>query len=243
MAGQLTTPEDIKQLGTILTVWAHPDDETFLAGGLLATAVANGQKVVCVTATRGEVGTSKTAEWPAERLGPARTKELEAALRILGIQQHYWLDCRDGCCADADTGDMVNSIVKIAQQYKPDTIITFGPDGWTGHPDHCCVSDWVSKAAGRFTVQPHIYHVVVEADSYKNYLKTIDESLNVYFNIQQPPLEQGSDCDICLKLPEALARQKVYALRAFTTQTGQMFSSFDDKFLTDAWSVEAFVKA
>ncbi len=44
---QIHNFEDIKKLGTILSVWAHPDDETFTCGGILATAVKNGQQVVC----------------------------------------------------------------------------------------------------------------------------------------------------------------------------------------------------
>ncbi|MGH3589327.1 MAG: PIG-L deacetylase family protein, partial [Pseudonocardia sp.] len=43
-------------LGTILGVWAHPDDETYLCGGLMARAARSGDRVVCVTATRGEQG-------------------------------------------------------------------------------------------------------------------------------------------------------------------------------------------
>ena len=47
---------DIRELGTIVSVWAHPDDEAYLCGGIMATATAAGSRVVCVTATRGELG-------------------------------------------------------------------------------------------------------------------------------------------------------------------------------------------
>jgi LmbE family N-acetylglucosaminyl deacetylase len=48
----------ISALGTIMGIWVHPDDEAYLSGGLMALARANGQRVVCVTATRGELGTA-----------------------------------------------------------------------------------------------------------------------------------------------------------------------------------------
>ncbi len=53
---QLLTQSDVAQLGTILGIWAHPDDETWSSAGLMAMAADNGQRVVCVTATYGENG-------------------------------------------------------------------------------------------------------------------------------------------------------------------------------------------
>ena len=50
----MITSDDVAELGTILGIWAHPDDEAYLSGGLMALARDNGQRVVCVTATRGE---------------------------------------------------------------------------------------------------------------------------------------------------------------------------------------------
>src|SRR4249919_2707816 len=58
-------PGPVSELrGTILSVWAHPDDETYLAAGLMAAAVQAGQRVVCVTATRGELGSTDPDRWP-----------------------------------------------------------------------------------------------------------------------------------------------------------------------------------
>ena len=58
----------ITDLGTVLGVWAHPDDEAYLSGGLMAMARDAGSRVVCVTATRGELGTPDPQAWPPERL-------------------------------------------------------------------------------------------------------------------------------------------------------------------------------
>ncbi len=94
----ICTPSDIKKLGTIMSVGAHPDDETFMAAGIMATAVRNGQPVICVTATRGEAGSQDPVKWPTQTLGEVRTKELAAALGIIGAPKHYWLDYPDGGC-------------------------------------------------------------------------------------------------------------------------------------------------
>ena len=67
--------DDVAALGTILGVWSHPDDEAYLSGGLMALARDNGQRVVCVTATRGERGTPDPVAWPPERLAEERTRE------------------------------------------------------------------------------------------------------------------------------------------------------------------------
>ena len=94
----------MRSLGTVLGVWAHPDDETYLCGGIMAAAVAAGSRVVCVTATRGELGSTDPVRWPpGEALARVRTEELENALRHLGVTEHHWLDYPDGARADVDS--------------------------------------------------------------------------------------------------------------------------------------------
>ena len=67
---------DLAELGTIVSVWAHPDDEAYLCGGLMATAADAGLRVVCVTATRGELGVTDPVRWPPERMAEIREAEL-----------------------------------------------------------------------------------------------------------------------------------------------------------------------
>ncbi len=96
-------------LGTILGVWAHPDDETYLCGGLMARAVRAGDRVVCVTATRGELGSPDEERWPSgPELAAVRTAEMETALAYLGVTEHHWLDYPDGGCGDVDQNDALS---------------------------------------------------------------------------------------------------------------------------------------
>ena len=137
---------DIAALGTILGIWAHPDDEAYLSGGLMALARANGQRVVCVTATRGELGTADPVAWPPDRLAAERTRELAECLAILGVREHHWLAYRDGGCADGRPVDRRRRLAELIARIRPDTVLTFGPDGLTGHPDHQAVSAWTGAA-------------------------------------------------------------------------------------------------
>ena len=80
----------------MLGIWAHPDDEAYLSGGLMALARDAGQRVVCLTATRGELGTTDPWRWPPHQLAVERTLELARCLDLLGGPEHRWLGFADG---------------------------------------------------------------------------------------------------------------------------------------------------
>lgn len=133
-------------LGTILGVWAHPDDETYLSAGIMARAVRAGSRVVCVTATRGEGGSPDEARWPPATMGEVRTRELLQSLAVLGVTEHVFLDLPD---IDMDTPLPESGAARVAEimaEVEPDTVLTFGPDGMTGHAAHQSVSRWATEA-------------------------------------------------------------------------------------------------
>src|SRR6266542_1009370 len=84
---------------TLLTVHAHPDDETIGTGGAMAKAVGQGRRVVLVTCTRGEMGeiVVKAMDTPVNhrRLGEIRAAELEAAMDELAVTEWDNLGYRD----------------------------------------------------------------------------------------------------------------------------------------------------
>ena len=138
----------IADLGTILSVWAHPDDEGYCCGAIMADAVRRGQRVVCVTATRGEHGSTDETRWPnGAELATIRTRELADSLSVLGVSEHHWLDYPDGGCADVPPAEGVARIRQFVDDVRPDTVLCFGPDGGTWHPDHIATSDWATAAA------------------------------------------------------------------------------------------------
>ena len=90
---------------TVLAVWAHPDDESYLGGGLMAAAAAAGGRVVNVTATLGEHGTPDPVTMPPGRLARIRQHELDHALQALGVSESITLGYEDGTLDTIDTID------------------------------------------------------------------------------------------------------------------------------------------
>ena len=124
-------------LGTVLGIWAHPDDDIYLTSGLMAAAVRAGGRVVDVTATRGEGGSMDEERWPSATMGEVRTRELQRSLDVLGVREHRFL--RGPVDLDMDTPlDEAGApqVREIVEDVRPDTILTFGPDGMTGHEGH-----------------------------------------------------------------------------------------------------------
>lgn len=239
---QIATKDDLQQLGTILSVWAHPDDESFSCGGLMAAAVKNGQRVVCITATKGEQGTKFATPEQRTHLAEVRSQEMKAAQAVLGISEHHWLDYNDGCCEQVNTAEAVAKIRRFIEDIQPDSILTFGPEGMTGHPDHAAVSRWVGLAVRQSSHKPIIYHSVELRSVYDKYLKAADEKLDIYFNIDQPPLRDEADCDICFGMskPEQLAKRR--ALAAMPSQMSALLEYFDEQLFCEVFRCECFVK-
>lgn len=237
------TAEDIRKLGTIMGIWAHPDDETFTSAGLLGTAIENGQTVICLTATKGEEGLQDEAHWAADTLADARAQELQAALQVLGIKHHHWLGYRDCDCDKADPAEAIEQLSKYISQYQPDTILSFGPDGFTGHPDHQAVSAWANAAAKQAGRPVAVYHVVQSQQCYDNGLKELDAQFDIFFKIDKPPLRDEVACDICYCLPEPMFDKKIQALKAQPSQTAELFTAVPMDTLHAAYIVECFERS
>lgn len=238
---QITTPDDLKQLGTIMGVWAHPDDEVMTSCGLLCAAIKNGQQVVCITATKGEAGVIDPKRWPQHKLGSIRAKELQAAYKQIGLKDHHYLDLPDGGCAGTPEELVIPRLVSLMNAYEPDTIITFAPDGLTGHPDHQTVSNWAGLANRHVRKTAAVYHATLTVGQYRAY-KDIDRRFNFFFNIDRPTTCREADCDIRFKLDDGLYDCKLRCLDAMPSQYEAVLEEFRGK-LRPCLETEAFVRA
>lgn len=128
----------------ILAVFAHPDDESCLAGGTLALFARAGADITLVTATRGEAGGCHWCEGAV--LGAVRQRELENAARALGIARVIWLGCSDGALEDCDAQIMAGRIEKLMRQDEPQIILTLPLSSLDDHPDHRAVGRWTQRA-------------------------------------------------------------------------------------------------
>ena len=131
----------------LLAVYAHPDDETFCAGGTLAKYAAAGAEILVVSMTRGEAGQIRDAYLATRRtLGTTRVLELQRACRQLGVSQVMCLDYGDGKLAALDPAILVAKTTELIRSFRPDIVLTFGNDGAYGHPDHIAVGAATDEA-------------------------------------------------------------------------------------------------
>jgi LmbE family N-acetylglucosaminyl deacetylase len=136
----------------LMAVLAHPDDESLGVGGTLAKYAAEDVDVFLLTATRGDRGrfygvTTADSRHPGpSALARIRETELRAAASELGVREVTLLDYLDQCL---DTIAPREAISRIAQQFRrirPHVVITFGPDGAYGHPDHIAICQFTTAA-------------------------------------------------------------------------------------------------
>ncbi len=136
------------ETGGLAAVFAHPDDETFGCAGALALAADAGRVTRLLVATRGEAGTADGTSDPA--LGDQREDELRCAAGKIGLNEVSVLEgYADGGVADAPFEKLVDEITAWLAERRPNAIITFGPHGITGHPDHIVVGSATRWAVER----------------------------------------------------------------------------------------------
>ena len=143
----------------LLSVHAHPDDETINNGATMAMYAALGADVTLVTCTRGEEGEvlveehSHKAAAHDDLLGEHRVIELADAMKALGVRDHRFLGAphkqyRDSGMMDTDPNNREDSfwradfeeatrhLVDVIEEVKPHVLITYDEFGGYGHPDH-----------------------------------------------------------------------------------------------------------
>ena len=136
----------------LLLVFAHPDDESFVAAGLSRRCADAGTHVALVTATRGEAGSRGDPPLCTEEELPAlRESELREAAALLGIGDIYLLGYHDQHVAEAPPAIIREQLVEIIRRHRPQIVVTYDPNGGHGHADHVAISrftmDAVSAAA------------------------------------------------------------------------------------------------
>ena len=228
-------------LGTILGVWAHPDDETYLTAGLMATARQRGDRVVCVTATKGEAGSQDEVRWPPETIAATRAEELIEALGILGVTEHRWLGYIDGRCQEVDDAEATDKIAAIMEEIAPDTIFTFGPDGDTGHLDHIAVSRWATEAFKR-AAKPgaRLLYPTVTPEWAENFLPIL-RPMNVYGDREDLPVITAKDeLAINFRLDDELLDTKFKALAAQVSQTESLINATGEELYREFLRDEMF---
>ena len=151
--------QNMNKPGTLVFVGAHPDDETFGTGAILAKYSVSGVKVYYVCATRGEAGTVEPKYLQGySNIGDMRWNELKCASQVLGLTDFIHLGYRDSgmlgapdnshpeALMKAPLDEVAGRLVKIFRAIQPDVVITHNSEGGYGHPDHIAVHQATVKA-------------------------------------------------------------------------------------------------
>lgn len=236
--------KDIAALGTIMGLWAHPDDETWSSAGIMATAAAQGQHIAVLSATNGDAGqTADEAQWAAASLRDIRQSELRHALAAVEVTDVIFLDYEDDKLGEVDEGEVLHIIERHVKAVNPDTILTFEPSGITGHTDHKKISQWAQEIAKKSDKDIAVYGAVTTRETYELVGKKADEAFNVFFAIDEPNLYEQGDLAISYQLPEDVQTKKRAAFNAHASQTHALMNHPIGRQLIDrAVQKESFIR-
>jgi N-acetyl-1-D-myo-inositol-2-amino-2-deoxy-alpha-D-glucopyranoside deacetylase len=202
-------------MGTLLLVHAHPDDEAISTGGAMMKAKGEDHRVVLVTSTRGEAGEIYNMDEKATRphLGEVRTKELQTAAKILGVDRLEFLGYRDSGMVGTPENEDPRSfhqapleeasakLAAILREERPDVVVTYDADGTYGHPDHIKAHHVTNAALD-----------VLEKEGWrpsKVYYTAIPRSLMEKFMEQVPEEDRRNDTIRIIGTPDELVTTRV----------------------------------
>lgn len=214
----------------IACVVAHPDDDTYGLGGTLALHAGSEIQVTVILTTSGEAGQIADPSLATRpTLAAVREAEDRRSWAALGLEPEiHFLRYPDGGVADVPREDLVAAYVEILLAERPDVVVTFGPDGITGHPDHVAVGEATTEAfhLARTQVDGGFHRLLYTVLSQAR-LDGLNESLRArgleILDSAQPFTPRGvpeDRIDVSVDCSAAFER-KVEALRCHRTQ-GEM---------------------
>ncbi|QGU02408.1 1D-myo-inositol 2-acetamido-2-deoxy-alpha-D-glucopyranoside deacetylase [Corynebacterium kalinowskii] len=223
----------------VVAVHAHPDDETIWTGGALADFSQRGADVTVITCTLGEQGEvigepfAQLVADGADQLGGFRIGELAASLAALGVRGEFlggagqWRDSgMIGDAANDNPRSFIHSgpaaeaqLTEVFNRLQPHLVITYGPDGGYGHPDHIRAHEITHRAASQAQQPPQrILWAVTSAPALAEGLADIATIPHAWRRPQEGELAAVDKHDATLHLSDAAAAAKLRAMKAHPTQ-------------------------
>ena len=131
----------------LMCVTAHPDDECFGFGGVLALYAERGVETYVVCLTDGQAATNRGDAASGEALGAIRREEFRRSCEVLGVSHYELMDYQDAKLEFVEFSAAAEKLVEKMRQFKPDVVITFGGDGGQNtHADHMMASALTTAA-------------------------------------------------------------------------------------------------
>ena len=155
---------------TLVAVGAHADDEGPVAP-ILARYAREGVQVYLIIATDGAQGAANTSVPRGPEIAKLRIEEAACSAQALGTRPPILLGFPDGALGNyaADPTTLYRLTQRLheeLQRLRPDVLITWGPDGGYGHPDHRIVSSIVTQLvrAGAPGVPQRVFYASIPAE-------------------------------------------------------------------------------
>lgn len=147
-------------MARVLGIFAHPDDESFNFAGTAMKLLDRGGEIGLVTLTRGDkgrwFGRRPLYSWAPAKLAAERAREWRGAVRTIGLRRAWLMRWPDQGVASAPIGRITRQLVRIIREFRPEAVITFGPEGaGSEHDDHAATSRHATRAF-RWAAEPSI---------------------------------------------------------------------------------------
>lgn len=206
----------------LLAVWAHPDDEAFGPVGTMRLAHELGYQTAVITATRGDAGNSDLAQLaPEQTLGDLRENELRCSCRVLGVDRLDVWRYADGGLQDVPADELIARVGAVMREWQPQIVITFGPDGVTGHPDHVAISAATQRAFDQLRGEPGAH------GSQRLYFHTVRPDQNIEHPMGEAPPPKPASLVIDVSAYEAIKRQALECHASQKSNWGPLLNDRD----------------
>jgi LmbE family N-acetylglucosaminyl deacetylase len=212
----------------LLGIWAHPDDEAYLSAGLMADVIDSGGSVTVLTLTDGEAGFPVDDPRPAAERAAQRRTELTAALGAVGVDQVRSLGAPDGLLDDQPSAQIVGPIIQAMLDVQPDVVVTFGPDGLTGHDDHVACWRFVTRAWRTIGVGDLWY--AAKTNDWLEEWRELHDAFGVWMT-EEPTGVDDAEISYTVDLAGSSLDRKRAALAGHASQTAGLSAAFgEDRF-------------
>lgn len=231
---------------SLLAIFAHPDDETFGCGGLLALFNRAGGVTAAISATRGEKGKLhlETPMTP-EELARLRAEELKSAAKILGVSRADVFAYPDGSLDEQSEDEVVEKLLQIIKEFSPYALLTFGPNGGSGHRDHIAIHKFAKRAfreAQKFDSPPRELYFRAVPESMKEMRKSAAAGrprTAGHYHENEDKLPYSEKDLICVDIQPVL-HLKNQAAMMHHSQNPEWFSQLPEQIRKEFWEKEYY---
>ena len=210
----------------LLGIWSHPDDEAYLSAGLMARTVANGGSVTVVSLTDGEGGFPDADPRCREERARHRRGELRTAMGAIGVTDLRFMGLDDGAMDKTPEGQVVDDLVALINEVQPDVVVTFGPDGFTGHDDHVVTWKLATRAWLTSDAQGELWYAA-RTESWHDAWGDLHDEFGVWMT-QEPTSVRSAPSDIVLTLTPKELDVKRTVLAGHESQTAGLAEAFGE---------------